>query len=115
MYSSGDKNQYVVIDTMAYWRRETNRTLGRICRALNNYKVPRDEVYKTVEERGKCKLNEELKKLKKRAAEQGIAQGKIKTLNYLDVIENNSRLRDIYIDAVKNMAAKHRVVNNYEA
>lgn len=99
----------IVINPRENWRRETNALLGKICRALNNYKSPKDEVYRALEERARCKLNTRLSNLKVRALSQGMSSSKVKKLNFLDVIANDARLKEIYVAIVKEMAIKYGV------
>ena len=47
--------------------------------------------------------------LKKRAKENGMAPSKIEKLNILDVLENEPRLKEIYVTIVKEMAIKNGV------
>lgn len=99
----------IVINPREDWRRETNVVLGKICRELNNYKTPKDEVYRSLEKRAKCKLNTRLSNIKVRALSQGMSASKVKKLNFLDVIANDARLKEIYVLIVKEMAVRHRV------
>lgn len=96
----------ITINPKEAWRKETNRLIGKICYKLQDYKTPKDEIYRALEERAKCKLSIRLKNLQARAALNGMAQSQIDKLNNLDVIANDVRLKEIYISIVSQMAIK---------
>lgn len=91
------------------WRGETNRLMTKICFKLNNYQKPKEEAYRALKERGNCRPNVLVNNLKKRAALNGMAPSKVEKLNILDVLENEPRLKEIYVAIVKEMAIKHGV------
>lgn len=99
----------IVVEINAVWRRRTNRIISRICWALNNYKTPRDQIYRTLEEKSGCSLSKELEKLRKRAVKQRMSCGQVNKLGLLDVIANNEMLKKIYISSVEEMAVKKHV------
>lgn len=99
----------IIVNSMEKWRIETNIVLKRICNALNNYKTPRDIIYKALEERGKCKLEQRLDILKVKGLQQGVSRSRVKSFNYLDVIANDPKLKEIYVSLIKEMALKHKV------
>lgn len=99
----------IVINPRAEWRKETNRVLTAIGYMTKQYQVPKNEVYKALEERAKCDLKRRLDNLKGRALRQGMAISQANDLNYLDVIENDTRLKEIYIAIVKEIAIKNGV------
>ncbi|KGO13159.1 hypothetical protein NZ45_13900 [Clostridium botulinum] len=99
----------ITINPKEEWRKETNRLIGKICYKLQDYKTPKDEIYRALEERAKCKLSIRLKNLQARAALNGMAQSQIDKLNNLDFIANDVRLKEIYISIVSQMAIKHGI------
>ncbi|MBA4509170.1 Rha family transcriptional regulator [Clostridium sporogenes] len=99
----------ITINPKEEWRKETNKLIGKICYKLQDYKTPKDEIYRALEERAKCKLSIRLKNLQGRAALNGMAQSQIDKLNNLDVITNDVRLKEIYISIVSQMAIKHGI------
>ncbi|MBO0572786.1 phage antirepressor Ant [Clostridium botulinum] len=99
----------ITINPKEEWRKETNKLIGKICYKLRDYKTPKDEIYRALEERAKCKLSIRLKNLQGRAALNGMAQSQISKLNNLDVIANDVRLKEIYISIVSQMAIKHGI------
>lgn len=108
MYATKETN--VIANTESdKWRKETNSIIAKICKALNDYKTPRDKIYRKVEARSKCKLRNKLNDLTEKQFYKGMSPSKIKKLNYLDAIASDDRLRDIYIEIVKEMAKKHGI------
>lgn len=101
--------EVIVINPKEQWRTETNRIIGKICKAMNNYKTPRERIYKALDERAKCNLNLRLENLKGRALKNGMSRSKVDKLNYLDVINNDHKLKEIYVGIVKEFAIKYRV------
>lgn len=91
------------------WRKETNGLLNKVCKRLNDYKTPKDNIYRALEERAKCKLKTRLENLKQRALINGMSGSKVEDLNYLDVIADDVRLKEIYIAIVKETAIKNGV------
>lgn len=104
-----DMKDTIVINPKADWRQKTNQIIAKICRAMNDYKTPKDKVYSALEERGRCNLTMRLNNLKARALSNGMAPSKVKKLNALDVIANDTRLKEIYIAIVKEFAIKYRI------
>lgn len=101
--------EVVTINPKAAWRRECNRILNAIGKKVNNYSLPKDEVYQALKERGNCRPNVLINNLKKRAQANGMAPSKVEKINILDVLENEPRLKEIYVVIVKEMAIKHDI------
>lgn len=99
----------ITINPKAEWRKQTNIILNRICKAVNNYSTPKDEAYIALKERGKCRPDVLVNNLKARALLNGMAKSKVDNLNILDVLENEPRLKEIYITIVREMAIKYKV------
>lgn len=99
----------VTINPKAAWRRECNRILNAIGKKVNNYSLPKDEVYQALKVRGNCRPNVLINNLKKRAQANGMAPSKVEKINILDVLENEPRLKEIYVVIVKEMAIKHDI------
>lgn len=91
------------------WRGETNSFVKKICYKLNDYKTPKDNIYKALQERAGCDLKIRLKNMRGRLALEGATKTKIDNLNYLDVIEEDKKLIEIYTAIVKEMAIKYKV------
>ncbi len=99
----------IEINPSAAWRKEVNRLLNAIGKKINNYNLPKNESYNALKDRAKCRPNVLVENLKKRAINNGMAPSKVSQLNMLDVLENDSRLREIYVTIVKDMAIKNGV------
>ncbi|MCW6112159.1 ORF6N domain-containing protein [Clostridium sporogenes] len=91
------------------WRSETNRLMTKICFKLKDYQKPKEEVYKALQERAGCDLKIRLKNMRARQALKGVSKSKLDELNYLDVIEQDKKLIEIYTAIVKDMAIKHGI------
>ncbi len=99
----------IVVNPKAEWRKETNSILIAIGNKLDDYSIARNEVYEALKHRASCRPSVLVNNLKKRALENGMAPSKADKLNILDVLENDPRLREIYIAIVKEMAIKHNI------
>lgn len=104
-----DIREVITINPKAEWRKQTNKLISKICYKLEDYKTPKDEIYRALEERAKCKLSVRLRNLQGRAALNGMVQSQIDKLNNLDVIDSDVKLKEIYISIVKEMAIKHGI------
>jgi hypothetical protein len=91
------------------WRKHTNTLLAKICMKIKDYQKPKDTVYKILEERAHCQLSIRLANLKVRALNNGMAPSKVNKLNYLDAIEDDVRLKEIYIAIVKEIAIRNGI------
>lgn len=99
----------IVVNPKAEWRKETNSILTAIGNKLDDYSIARNEVYESLKYRASCRPSVLVNNLKKRALENGMAPSKADKLNILDVLENDPRLREIYIAIVKEMAIRHNI------
>jgi len=104
-----DMRDVIEIKPSENWRKETNVIVNKICKTLNDYQKPKDEIYKALEERARCNLKIRLNNLRGRAFDNCWTQTKINALNFLDVIEDDIKLIEIYTAIVKEMAIKHRI------
>lgn len=92
------------------WRDEANKLINKIAR--NNggtYKQTRRESYSRLETRARCDLERRLENKLERLKKQGAPKRTINNLNYLDVIADDSRLVEIYLAIVKEMAVEHGI------
>lgn len=99
----------ITINPKAEWRKETNRVLNSIGKKIGDYKAVKDEVYNALKEVGHCRPTILVNNLKKRATDNGMAPSKVEKLNLLDVLENEPRLKEIYINIVRQMAIKNNI------
>ncbi len=104
-----DIRDVITLNPSAAWRRECNRILNAIGRETGDYKAPKDQVYKALKTRASCRPNVLISNLQKRAKANGMAPSKTEKLNLLDVLENEPRLKEIYVTIVKEMAIKNNV------
>lgn len=104
-----DIKEIIIINPKAEWRKQTNNLIAKICKKINNYQLPKEETYRALENRAKCNLKIRLNNLQVRALANGTQPSKVKALNNLDIIENDTKLKEIYIAIVKEMAIKHGI------
>lgn len=91
------------------WREDTNRLIRKVGKKLDDYQEPMRLIYKALGERANCNLKIRLENMRARAALEGVCKSKINDMNYLDVIANDVKLKEIYIAIVKEMAIKNGV------
>lgn len=104
-----DMREVIIINPKEEWRVMTSKLLNKISNKIGDYKKPKKEAYTALEARGKCLLQRRLDNLRGRAFSNGMARSKADSLNFLDVIANDTRLKEIYITIVKEMAIKYKV------
>lgn len=95
------------------WRKDTTDIINRIAMSrdggADNIHTIRKESYDLLEKRANCKLSVRRKNLQRVMLENGVSKSKVDKVNYLDVIERDNRLKEIYITIVKEMAIKYNV------
>jgi len=91
------------------WRTETNSLVKKICYRLCDYKTPKEDIYKALQQRAACDLKRRLENLRARLVLNGGSKSKADNLNYLDVIAEDKKLIEIYTSIVKEMAIKHKI------
>ncbi|SCK04323.1 Phage anti-repressor protein [uncultured Clostridium sp.] len=94
------------------WRKDTSTLISKIALKLGGYEninLLREESYKILEERGRTRLSVKLTNKRRRMADEGVCKSKRDKLNKLDVIGEDSRLLEIYLAVVKDMAIKYGV------
>jgi len=101
-----DMRDAIVINPKAEWRREVDSTLKKIGFKADDYSLVRREAYQALQDRARCKPNVLVTNLKKRAAANGMQKSKVDNINLMDVLENDVRLREIFISIVKEMRIK---------
>lgn len=104
----------LVKDTLIHrdenWRNWANRLMSRVAEADGgDYRQARAESYKLLEDRARCDLNTRARNLRSRLEEQGATKTKLDSVNKMDVIESDTRLKEIYTAIVKEMAIAHSV------
>ena len=95
------------------WRKDTTNIINRIAMSRDggaeNIQAIRKESYDLLEKRANCKLSVRRKNLQRVMLENGVSKSKVDKVTYLDVIERDNRLKEIYVAIVKEMAIKYNV------
>lgn len=92
------------------WRKDTTIIINKISATLDgDYQFVRNKSYELLEQRAKCKLSVRQTNLKRQMLESGCSKSKVNKVSKLDVIDNDNRLKEIYIAVVKEMAIKYNV------
>lgn len=100
----------VVAINVTNWRQESNNVINEIAKLQDgNFQNVRALSYELLEQRAKCKLSIRLTNLKRQMLENGCSKSKVDKTNKLDVIENDQRLKEIYVSIIKEMAIKNKV------
>lgn len=87
------------------WRKSINSMLNAAARSTGGqYRDYRTSSYRTLEERARCNLNIRLTNLKERLSESGATKTKINQTTKMDVIESDTRLKEIYTTIVKELS-----------
>lgn len=87
------------------WRKSVNNMLNKAAFKIGGqYSELRNESYKRLEERARCKLNTRLLNTKARLEERGATKTQINKTTKMDVIEEDARLKEIYHTIVKEMS-----------
>lgn len=103
----------VVAINLTDWRQSTTNVINKIAQQQDgNYQNVRAESYKMLEQRARCDLKARRRNMKLRLMENGVSQSKAERVTMLDVIDNDRRLKEIYISIIKEMAIKNGV--NFE-
>ncbi len=89
------------------WRKDANKKLRKIGFKNGNYEEIIKESYKLLEERAGYNLNVRLENLCKRMAAEGATKTAISNANYLDVIDADKRLTEIYINIANQLYIKY--------
>ena len=96
-----------IIDDTTDWREWVNSRLSAIGAALGDYRRPRIESYEELERRARCNLDRRLENKIENMKKAGAGKKMINNTNKLDVIDEDPRLKEIYISIVKEMSIKY--------
>lgn len=94
------------------WRRECKGMIVRIAEKLGGTMYIKDvqsDIYKLMLERFAIDVKRRLQNKRLRAADEGMCRSKRDKLNYLDVIAEDKRAIEAYVQLVKEMAIKQGV------
>lgn len=97
----------ILITSDKDWRKWTNDKLREIGAALGDYRRPRNESYTELEKRARCNLEVRLNNRIQNMNKAGAGKTAINNANYLDVINEDARLKEIYNSIVKEMCIKY--------
>ena len=90
------------------WRSEINSKFNRIQKGAGaEFKMLRTEMYTELERRAGCDLNTRLRNKRKRMAENGCTKTEINSLNKMDVIDDDKKLREIFSKIVTDYEIKY--------
>ena len=90
------------------WRSEINSKFNRIQKGAGaEFKMLRTEMYTELERRAGCDLNTRLRNKRKRMAENGCTKTEINSLNKMDVIDDDKKLREILSKIVTEYEIKY--------
>lgn len=101
----------VTLDTNG-WRKETATLINKIANKLGGFehiRNVREESYKLLNETYGVDINRRLKNKQKNMALEGVSRSKINKVNVLDVIAEDKKLLNGYINIVTKMAIRYGV------
>lgn len=101
----------VTLDTNG-WRKETAALINKIANKLGGFehiRNVREESYKLLNENYSVDINRRLKNKQKNMALEGVSRSKINKVNVLDVIAEDKKLLNGYINIVTKMAIRYGV------
>ena len=94
------------------WRKETATLINKIANKLGGFehiRNVREESYKLLNETYGVDINRRLKNKQKNMALEGVSRSKINKVNLLDVIAEDKKLLNGYINIVTKMAIRYGV------
>lgn len=116
---SVDNISNIVTLTNVDWRKKVDVVIKKIAQkwtGVQPYRSVRSLSYDRLEERAGCNLELRLNNRKERAVSQGMTKTFVKNINKLDVIAEEKRLVEIYIQIVKEMAIQFKIdINDFES
>ncbi|MGJ9460071.1 Rha family transcriptional regulator [Oceanobacillus sp. CF4.6] len=100
------------------WREKVGVILKKIAKnwtGVDPYRSVIKLSYERFEKRAGCKLDIRLNNRKERAIAQGMSKSYVQKINKLDVISEEKRLVEIYLQVVKEMAIEFRInINDFK-
>ncbi|MEH7714279.1 MULTISPECIES: Rha family transcriptional regulator [Bacillus] len=92
------------------WRKEINKIIRLIAKESGlSHSVIWSESYKTLENRGKCNLQRRLDNKRNNMKKEGASKTKVEKANFMDIIDEDAKLTEIFLAIVKDMAVKYKV------
>lgn len=96
------------------WRKQTNSLIRAMAKTQGGYGAYKEiggNIYAETDRRAGADLNRRLQNLRSRMALEGASKSKVAKTNRLDVLEEDKRLKEIYLAVVKDFAIKYQVWN----
>ncbi|WP_416037509.1 Rha family transcriptional regulator [Lactococcus formosensis] len=110
---SVDNISNIVALNTTNWREDSNDLIRKMSQKVGGdssaYSDIRKEIYAEVDRRANCDLGRRLSNLKGRMALEGNHKSKINKANKLDVLERETRLKEIYMKIVQEFAIKYQI------
>lgn len=94
------------------WRKEATTILRKIAfkqGGHDQYSEVANDSYIRLESKGRCNLNLRLENRRKNMIAQGMGRTAVSKLNKLDIIQDDHRLKEIYMQVIKDMAIKYGI------
>lgn len=92
------------------WRKEINKIIRLIAKESGlSHSAVWSESYKTLEARGKCNLQRRLDNKRNNMKKEGASKTKVEKANFMDIIDEDPKLTEIFLAIVKDMAVKYKV------
>lgn len=92
------------------WRKEINKIIRLIAKESGlSHSAAWSESYKTLETRGKCNLQRRLDNKRNNMKKEGASKTKVEKANFMDIIDEDTKLTEIFLAIVKDMAVKYKV------
>lgn len=96
------------------WRKQTQALIRKMAKTQGGFSAYQEigsDIYAETDRRAGSDLHRRLINLRKNMAIEGASKSKQQRANKLDVIENDKRLKEIYLAVVKDFAIKYQVWN----
>lgn len=109
---SVDNISEIVALSTSDWRKQSQAIIRKIAYKLGSgsaYQEISNQIYQEVERTARCSLKIRLTNMRKTMALEGASKSYRDKKNYLDVIEKDPKLIDIYMHTVKQFAIKYQV------
>lgn len=94
------------------WRKQTNSLIRAMANTQGGYGAYKEiggNIYAETDRRAGSDLNRRLQNLRSRMALEGASKSKIAKTNRLDVLEDDKRLKEVYLAVVKDFAINYQV------
>lgn len=96
------------------WRKQTQSLIHKMAKTQGGFSAYQEigsDIYAETDRRAGSDLHRRLINLRKNMAIEGASKSKQQRANKLDAIENDKRLKEIYLAVVKDFAIKYQVWN----